>query len=238
MAVRIDELPGETIYLEVAPRPGVGRASGGQPGVRRRRAAVLHDERQPRHQGHGAALSHRRDGAREPIAVEIANPTSLARRTGRLLYVSSRFDGQVLSAAATTTVPRSMRRNWAWRPVSRLDRMAVCSSAIDPERSFASRPIATSRRSRRCRRASRRFIWRFGPDDCLYVTAPTLVDARRDLSHHAGSTGGRGLRRIRPSAGPGVRFDGRAVCRRRAGRQGRPVSARRVEATRRSPNSC
>ena len=36
-----------------------------------------------------------RDGVREPIAVDIANPTSLAWGPDGRLYVSSRFDGQV-----------------------------------------------------------------------------------------------------------------------------------------------
>ena len=95
MSVRIDELPGETAYLEVARvfATGVhqvdspafdadGRLWVTQSGSRDTKVPV-------------PLYRVGRDGVREPLAVEISNPTSLALGPDHAMYVSSRFDGQV-----------------------------------------------------------------------------------------------------------------------------------------------
>ena len=94
-AIRIDELPGETVYLEVAGPlvtgvhqvdspafDGQGRLYCTMSGSRGTRAPV-------------PLYRVTRDGVREPIPVEIANPTALTWGPDGYLYVSSRFDGQV-----------------------------------------------------------------------------------------------------------------------------------------------
>ena len=67
-----------------------------------------------RHEGAGADLSaSARDGMREPVAVEIANPTSLALGPDGAMYVSSRFEGTCLPADARRSRSRSTRPNSA-----------------------------------------------------------------------------------------------------------------------------
>ncbi len=94
-AVRIDELPGETIYLEVARAfvSGVHQVDNPAFGPDGLLYCTMSGSRDTK-----AAVPLyrvRRDGGREPIAVEIANPTSLAVGPDRRLYVSSRFEGVV-----------------------------------------------------------------------------------------------------------------------------------------------
>ena len=175
-AIRIDELPGETAYIEVARVLATGVHQVDSPGVRSARASLRDAQRRPRTpRCRCRCIASSRDGAREPLPVEIANPTSLARGPDGALYVSSRFDGHVYR------IGHDDQRRVLRHRARRADRAGVrrrrrrCSSAIDRDRSCACRQIGRSRRSPRCRRASRRFIWRSGPDDCLYVTAPTLA---------------------------------------------------------------
>ena len=114
-----------------------------------------------------------RDGVREPIAVEIANPTSLALGPDDALYVSSRFDGQVYRLTpdlraelyvAEVGVPTGL----AFAPDGTLfigDRSGSILRVSPDKRvdTFASLPPSVAA-----------FHLAYGPDDCLYVTAPTL----------------------------------------------------------------
>ncbi len=116
-----------------------------------------------------------RDGTREPLALELANPTGLAVGPDGAMYVSSRFTGQVhrLTSdgtgvelyAAELGVPTGL----AFGRDGSLyvgDRSGTVFR-ISPDRrveSFATLPPSVAA-----------FHLAFGPDDCLYVTAPTLA---------------------------------------------------------------
>lgn len=171
--VRIDELPGETAYLEVARQYASGVHQVDSPvfgsdgllyctvsGGRGNKSAV-------------PLFRIGRDGARQPLSVDIANPTSLALGPDGRLYVSSRFDGHVYRLLADETVELfatelGVATGLAFGPSGDLfvgDRSGNILR-ITPERKvepFATIPASVAA-----------FHLAFGPDDCLYVSAPTL----------------------------------------------------------------
>ena len=94
-AIRIDELPGETIYLTIGRRlvTGVHQVDSPAFGADGQLYCTMSGTR-----GNRAPVPLFRvgvDGARLPVTVDIANPTSLARGADGSLFVSSRFDGNV-----------------------------------------------------------------------------------------------------------------------------------------------
>jgi sugar lactone lactonase YvrE len=174
VAVRIDELPGETIYLEVA-RPfatGVHQVDSPAFGIDRRLYCTMSGGRDSK-----AAVPLFRiypDGAREPIAVEIANPTSLAVGPDGLLYISSRFDGTVHrllgdDRAELFATGLGTATGLAFDAQGHLfvgDR-AGSILRVSPDRqveTFATIPASVAA-----------FHLTMGPDGCLYVAAPTLA---------------------------------------------------------------
>jgi sugar lactone lactonase YvrE len=113
------------------------------------------------------------DGVREPLAVEIPNPTSFARSPDGSLLVSSRFDGQVFKLtgddrAEVYASELGVATGLACAPDGTLfvgDRSGSILR-VSPDRqvdTFASLPASVAA-----------FHLAFGPDGCLYVTAPTL----------------------------------------------------------------
>jgi sugar lactone lactonase YvrE len=113
------------------------------------------------------------DGVREPLAVEIPNPTSFARSPDGSIYISSRFDGQVFKLTADDraelwVTELGMATGLAFAPDGTLfvgDRSGSILR-VSPDRrvdTFASLPQSVAA-----------FHLAFGPDGCLYVTAPTL----------------------------------------------------------------
>jgi sugar lactone lactonase YvrE len=174
MTVRIDELPGETTYLDVASvfATGVhqvdspafdasGRLCVTQSGGRDTKVPVPLYRVSP-------------DGIREPLPVEIANPTSMALGPDGAMYVSSRFDGQVYRLgdhdraevyAAELGVPTGL----AFAPDGTLyvgDRSGSIL-AVQPDKRvevFANLPPSVAA-----------FHLAFGPDGNLYVAAPTFA---------------------------------------------------------------
>jgi hypothetical protein len=171
IAVRIDELPGETIYLQVARvlASGVHQVTAR---VWRRRLATA-PSGAPRHESRRAAYRVGRDGGREPIAVELPNPTSLALGPHGEIYVSSRFDGTVYRLLADDRVELfatglGTATGLAFGPDGYLyvgDRSGSILR-VSREReveSFATLPASVAA-----------FHLAFGPDKCLYVAAPTL----------------------------------------------------------------
>lgn len=115
-----------------------------------------------------------RDGVREPIAVEVGNPTSLAFGPDGSLYVSSRFDGVVYRLGSGDRVERfaselGVPTGLAFRGDGTLfvgDRSGSVFK-ISPDRhveTFATLPASVAA-----------YHLAFGPDDALYVTAPTLA---------------------------------------------------------------
>jgi sugar lactone lactonase YvrE len=114
------------------------------------------------------------DGTKEALALEIGNPTSLAVGPDGLIYVSSRFDGHVYRLQPGDRVERyatdlGVATGLAFSPDGDLyvgDRSGTIFR-VRPDRqveTFATLPSSVAA-----------FHLAFGPDRCLYVTAPTLA---------------------------------------------------------------
>ena len=100
------------------------------------------------------------DGVREPLAVEVANPTSLALGPDGLIYISSRFEGHVHRLMDDDRVGAVCdRAGRADRTRVRARRHAVRRRSIGIDSARLTRAAGRDVRER-CRRASRRFISR------------------------------------------------------------------------------
>ena len=174
LAVRIDELPGETLYLQVARVlvSGVHQVDSPVFGPDHRLYCTMSGGR-----GTKASVPLYRigaDGAREPIAVDISNPTSLAVGPDGRLYVSSRFDGHVYrlqddDRAEIYATELGTATGLAFGSDGSLfvgDRSGTILR-VTPDRhveTFATIPASVAA-----------FHLAMGPDDVLYVSAPTLA---------------------------------------------------------------
>jgi sugar lactone lactonase YvrE len=174
IAVRVDEMPGETVYVEI----GAPLASG------------LHQVDSPAYDKHGnlfvtfsgsrgeqapvSIFIVRPDGTREPFVADVPNPTSLAFGPDGRLYVSSRFDGSVYRVdvdgkAMLHAGDLGVACGLAFGPDGALyvgDRsgsILVVEEGGGRARAFASLPPSIAA-----------FHLAFGPDGALYVTGPTL----------------------------------------------------------------
>lgn len=115
-----------------------------------------------------------RQGVREPLAVDIGNPTSLALGPDGFLYVSSRFEGHVYRLMADDRVELyatelGVPTGIAFGPDGSLyvgDRSgSILRVAADRQvEVFATLPASVAA-----------FHLAFGPDGALFVTAPTLA---------------------------------------------------------------
>ncbi|MEO7191209.1 MAG: gluconolaconase [Vicinamibacterales bacterium] len=114
------------------------------------------------------------DGKREPVAVDLPNPTSLAMGPDGAMYVSSRFEGQVYRLFADDRVEvyasdLGVPTGLAFSADGSLfvgDRSGSIFR-VRPNREvelFATLPLSVAA-----------FHLAFGPDECLYVSAPTLA---------------------------------------------------------------
>lgn len=113
------------------------------------------------------------DGGRDPVAVELPNPTSLALGPDGALYVSSRFEGQVYRLTSDDRVELfaselGVPTGLAFGPDGWLyvgDRSGSIFRVSPDKRveTFATLPSSVAA-----------FHLAFGPDRALYVTAPTL----------------------------------------------------------------
>lgn len=173
MSVRFDELPGEAAQLEVGRVLTTDVHQVDSPVFDRQgRLYVTHSG------GRETKVPvplYRvgRDGTREPLAVDIANPTSLAIAPDGTVYVSSRFDGHVYrltpdDRAELYVTEVGVPTGLACAPDGTLfigDRSGSILR-VSPERhvdTFATLPPSVAA-----------FHLAYGPDDCLYVTAPTF----------------------------------------------------------------
>ena len=173
MPVRVDELPGETAFVEI----GASLVSG------------VHHVDSPAYDRHGnlyvtfsgsrgqqapvSVFVVRPDGTREPFVTGVPNPTSLAfDREGRL-YVSSRFDGSVY------------RIEPDGRPsIYASDLGVACGLAFGPDgllyvgdRSGSILRVESDGRAHQFAAlppSIAAFHLAFGPDAHLYVSGPTL----------------------------------------------------------------
>ena len=199
-------------------------APGGQPGVRSRRQPLRHLQRHPRAAGAGVDLP-RPPGrhAREPSRRRSSTRRRWRSTADGRIYVSSRFEGTVYRVATDGTAEQFAT-----------DLGVACGLAFAADGTLfvgdrsgtifrVDRRAARRRRSRRCRRASRRFTWRSAP------TSRCMSPARRwrPTTRSTASTRRRGERSatpgVRPAAGAGLRsrparcssskrWPGRAAC--------------------------
>jgi sugar lactone lactonase YvrE len=115
-----------------------------------------------------------RDGRKEALSIEIGNPTSLALGPDGCIYVSSRFDGHVYRLMPGDRVERyatdlGVATGLAFSPDGDLfvGERSGTIFRVRPDRqveTFATLPSSVAA-----------FHLAYGPDSCLYVTAPTLA---------------------------------------------------------------
>jgi sugar lactone lactonase YvrE len=173
MVVRVDELLGQTATVEVARVLTAGVHQVDSPVFDREGRLYVtqsggRDSKVP-----VPMYRVSRDGAREPMAVEISNPTSMALSPDGIVYVSSRFDGHVFRIvdgdhaeryATELGVPTGL----AFAPDGTLyvgDRSGtIFRVSVDRQvETFATLPGSVAA-----------FHLAYGPDGCLYVAAPTF----------------------------------------------------------------
>ena len=129
----------------------------------------------------------RRDGVREPIRVDIPNPTSLAIARDGALYVSSRFEGTVYRVDPATQNSRVFATDLGSPFGIAFDREGNLwvgdrsGTIYRVDMDGASTPIATLPPSIAA------FHLAVGPDDKVYVSAPTL--SPRDSVYRVSSGG-------------------------------------------------
>ena len=131
-----------------------------------------------------------RNGVREPLSVEIANPTSLALGRDGSMFVSSRFDGQVY---------RVTDDDRAEVYASDLGVATGLAFATDGtlyvgDRSGSIFRVSTDRRVENVATlpaSVAAFHLAYGPDDCVYISAPTL--ATHDAVYRLSPTGSVGV---------------------------------------------
>ena len=173
LAVHIDELPGETASLEVGRQLTTGIHQVDNPAFDAEgRLYVTHsgarDAKVP-----VPLYRLDREGVREPVAVDVGNPTSLALGPDGAMYVSSRFDGHVHRLTSDDRVELYVTEvgvptGLAVAPDGALfvgDRSGSILR-VTPDRqveTYAALPASVAA-----------FHLAYGPDGSLYVTAPTL----------------------------------------------------------------
>jgi sugar lactone lactonase YvrE len=173
-SVRVDGVPGETAFIEVGVRLATGLHQVDNPVFDRAGNLYVTYSGTRGQQAPVSIFRVRRDGVREPFVTGITNPTSMAFGPDGRLYVSSRFDGTVsrvdengqvetvaadlgvscgLAFAADGTLYVGDRSGTIFRVDAR--------GTVEP---FASLPASVAA-----------FHLAMGPDQALYVTAPTLA---------------------------------------------------------------
>jgi sugar lactone lactonase YvrE len=173
-SVHIDELPGQTAYLEVGRALITGIHQVDNP-LFDARGQLYATESGTRGNRVAAPLFRvSAEGTRDPLKVDIANPTSLALGPDEAIYVSSRFEGHVyrVGVDGSTDLHASelgVATGLAFGPDGALyvgDRSGDILRVL-PDRTvepFASVPASVAA-----------FHLAFGPGGVLYVAAPTLA---------------------------------------------------------------
>jgi sugar lactone lactonase YvrE len=170
--VRLDDAPGETVYVDVAAPLATGLHLVDSPVFDKNGNLYVTFSGSRGQQAPISLFVVRPDGTREPFAGEVPNPTSMAFDREGMLYVSSRFDGSV-----HRITPDGVMSLYA------TDLGVACGIAFGPDDALyvgdrsgsilrvdggkatlvASIPASVAA-----------FHLAFGPDGHLYVTAPTL----------------------------------------------------------------
>ena len=172
-AIRIDELPGETAFVEIGAPLVTGVHHVDSPAYDRHGNLYVTFSGSRGQQAPVAIFVVRPDGTREPFVSDLANPTSLAFDRDGVLFVSSRFDGSVyrVSSDGRAILHASdlgVACGLAFGPDGRLYVGDRSGSILRLEEDGKARVIATLPPSVAA------FHLAFGPDEHLYVTAPTL----------------------------------------------------------------
>jgi len=172
-AIRVDELAGETAFVEIGAPLVSGVHHVDSPAYDRHGNLYVTFSGSRGEQAPVAIFIVRPDGTREPFVTDLPNPTSLAfDRAGRL-YVSSRFDGSVYRVepdgkAALYASDLGVACGLAFGPDGALFVGDRSGSILRVEADGRARQFATLPPSIAA------FHLAFGPDDYLYATAPTL----------------------------------------------------------------
>ena len=196
-ALRIDELPGETIFVDIGTPLAAGVHQVDSPAYDRHGNLFVTFSGSRGQQAPVAIFIVRPDGTREPFVTELPNPTSLAFGSDGRLYVSSRFDGSVYRVEADGKAvlyasDLGVACGLAFGPDGALyvgDRsgsILVVDEGGGKARVFASLPPSVAA-----------FHLAFGPDGLLYVTGPTLnpsdvvyrISREGDISVYCGGFG-------------------------------------------------
>jgi streptogramin lyase len=172
-AIRIDELPGETAFVEIGVPLVTGVHHVDSPAYDRHGNLYVTFSGSRGQQAPVSIFVVRPDGTREPFVTDVPNPTSLAFAGDGQLYVSSRFDGSVYRVATDGRASLyasdlGVACGLAFGPDGRLyvgDRSGSILRVAEEGRAsiIAALPASVAA-----------FHLAFGPDGYLYVTAPTL----------------------------------------------------------------
>jgi sugar lactone lactonase YvrE len=171
--VRIEGVPGETAYIDVAAPFATGLHFVDGPAFDRTGNLYVTFSGSRGQQAPISLFVVRPDGTREPFAAQVPNPTSMAFDREGMLYVSSRFDGSIhrITPAGEISVFAS-------------DLGVPCGLAFGPDDALyvgdRSGSILRVQGGRATQLATlppsvAAFHLAFGPDGWLYVTAPTLA---------------------------------------------------------------
>lgn len=180
LPVRVAEVPSDSLVLDVATVVTTGVHQVDSPLCGRDGTLYLTHSGSRDTKAPVPLYRIRPGGVREPIAVEIGNPTSMALGPDGAIYVSSRFDGQVYrlmpdDRAELFATDLGVATGLACAPDGSLyvgDRTGTIlrvsagqsgESARHVE-AFATIPASVAA-----------FHLAMGPDGCLYVTGPTLA---------------------------------------------------------------
>src|SRR5688572_4551615 len=171
--VRLEGLPGETAYVDLAAPLATGLHLVDNPAFDRYGNLYVTFSGSRGQQAPISLFVVRADGTREPFAGDVPNPTSMAVDRAGMLYVSSRFDGSVHRITPDGTVSTYAS-----------DLGVACGIAFGPDdalyvgdRSGSILRVADGRAAlvASIPPSVAAFHLAFGPDGFLYVTAPTLA---------------------------------------------------------------
>jgi sugar lactone lactonase YvrE len=171
--VRVEDVPGETAYIDVAAPLATGLHLVDSPVFDRDGNLYVTFSGSRGQQAPISIFVVRPDGTREPFAADVPNPTSMAFDRDGQLFVSSRFDGTVYRIAPDGTAT-----------IYAADLGVPCGLAFGPDRALyvgdRSGSVLRVEGGRATLLASlpgsvAAFHLAFGPDQHLYVTAPTMA---------------------------------------------------------------